>query len=39
VACNDNRALRNQDFTASPPVNQRSVLYDRMALRARKPPA
>src|SRR5262249_16751877 len=27
------------DFTASPPANQPSVLYDRMALRARKPPA
>jgi len=37
MACNDNRALRNRRLHGS--VNQRSVLYDRMALWARKPAA
>src|SRR5262249_34821195 len=39
VACNDNRALRNRRLHGFSPVNQRSVLYDRIALRARKPAA
>ena len=38
VACNDNRALRNRRLHGFSPANQASVLYDRMALRTRKPP-
>src|SRR6266478_6039697 len=38
VACNDNRALRNRRLHGFSPANQPSVLYDRMALRTRKPP-
>src|SRR6516162_5671405 len=37
VACNDNRALRNRRLHGFSPVNQRSVLYNRMALRLENP--
>jgi len=36
VACNDNRALRNQRLHGFSPANEPSVLYDRMALRGKK---
>src|SRR5215475_1514690 len=39
VAGNDNRALRNRRLHGFSPANQPSVPYDRMALRARNPPA
>src|SRR5262249_15643238 len=37
VAGNDNRALGNRRLHGFSPANQPSVLYDRMALRARNP--